>query len=135
MNSPAAPAAEAPQTAPAKKAAKAAASKKSRAPKKAAPPRRRAPILLEAAYTLFVLVILGTGLSTALISWLAGADLLMVVVRAGGALLVTGLILWIVYWLMANGVVEARRQLVIEEAQKRKAAQAEQVQSTMEFEA
>jgi hypothetical protein len=104
------------------------------APKKVKPPRRRAPILLELTYTLFVLIVLGAGISTAVISLLAGADLLMVVVRSGGALLSVGFILWVVYWLMATGIIEARRQQVLEEAARQKAA-AEKAQSTLEFEA
>lgn len=104
------------------------------APKKAKPPRRRAPILLELTYTLFVLIVLGASVSTAVISLLAGADLLMVVVRSGGVLLSVGFILWVVYWLMATGIIEARRQQVIEEAARQKAA-TEKAQSTLEFEA
>ena len=107
---------------------------KTPASKKVKPPRRRAPILLELTYTLFVLVVIGAGVSTAVISLLAGADMLMVVVRSGGALLSTGFILWIVYWLMATGIIEVRRQQVLEEAAKQKAA-AEKGQSTVEFEA
>ncbi len=105
------------------------------APKKAAP--RRAPVLLEITYTLFMLIVIGAGLATASLSLMAEADLLMVVVRTGGVLLLTGLILWIVYWLIANGVVEARRQQVLEEARQQKAAAAaaDQAQSTVEFEA
>ena len=114
--------------------------KKPRSGKKAAPPkkvklaRRRAPILLELTYTLFVMVVIGTALSTAIISLLAGADLLMVVVRSGAALLSTGFIFWVVYWLMATGIIEVRRQQVIEEAVKQKDAAAK-AQSTVNFEA
>lgn len=122
-----------------KKGAKSAARRNAKppAPKKAAPPHRRAPILIEVVYTLCVIIVIGVTLSVALISWLAGADLLMIVVRTGSALLVTGLLLWVIYWFMANGVVEARRQQVLDEALKRKAAAtaAEKAQSTMEFEA
>ena len=101
-------------------------------------PARRAPILLELVYALFLLAVIGMGLGTALLSWLAGADLLMIVVRSGGACLVTGLLAWILYWQIANGVVEARRQQVLEEAAKQKAARAAEAgkaASTMEFEA
>ena len=99
---------------------------------------RRAPILLELIYALFLLAVVGMGLITALLSWLAGADLLMIVVRSGGACLVTGLLAWLIYWQIANGVVEARRQQVLEEAAKQKAARAAEAgktASTMEFEA
>jgi hypothetical protein len=102
--------------------------------KKVKPPRRRAPILLELTYTLFMLIVLGATVTTAVISLLAGADLLMVVVRTGGVLLTVGFILWVVYWLVATGIIEARRQQVLEEASRQKAA-AEKASSTMEFEA
>jgi hypothetical protein len=119
---------ETPKTKPEKKPRPGKASKKSKLP------RRRAPILLELTYTLFMLMVIGTGVSTALLSLLAGADTLMVVVRTGAAVLSVGFILWVVYWLMATSIIEARRQQVIEEAAKQRAA-AEKVQSTMEFEA
>jgi hypothetical protein len=102
--------------------------------KKMKVPRRRAPILLELAYSLFVLIVIGATLSTGVLSLLAGADPLMVVVRSAGALLSTGFILWLVYWLMATSIIEARRQQVLEEAARQKAA-AEKAQSTLEFEA
>jgi len=107
---------------------------KASARKKAKAPRRRAPILLELTYTLFMLIIIGTGLSTAVLSLLAGADILMVVVRTGGALLTVGFVLWVTYWLMTASIIEVRRQQVIEEAAKKRAA-AEKGQSTLEFEA
>jgi len=105
-----------------------------KASKKAKVPRRRAPVLLELAYTLFMLMVIGAGVSTAVLSLLAGADILMVVVRTGGAVLSVGFILWVVYWLMATSIIEVRRQQVIEEAAKQRAA-SEKAQSTMEFEA
>ena len=104
------------------------------APKKVKLPRRRAPILLELTYTLFVLIVIGVTLLTALLSLLAGADILMVVVRSGGALLSTGFILWIFYWIMATSIIEARRQHVLAEAARQKAA-AEKAHSTVELEA
>lgn len=130
MSTPSTPAPQKPAKRPAKKS-----------PAAAKAPVRRAPILLELTYTVFVLVVIGVGVGTAIMSWLAGADLLMIVVRAGGACLVVGLLTWIIYWQIANGVVEARRQQVLEEAAKQKAAraaqaaQADQATSTIEFEA
>ena len=117
--------------------------KPARASKKSPrPARRHGPVLLELTYALFVIIVIGVGLSIALLSWLAGADLLMIVVRTGSAFLVTGLLLWVVYWQIANGMVEVRRQQLLDEAEKQKAAraaaqaaQAETAQSTMEFEA
>lgn len=122
-------------------------SKSARAAKKTSrPARRHAPVLLELTYALFTIIVMIVGVSIALLSWLAGADLLMIVVRTGSAFLVTGLLLWVVYWQIANGMVEMRRQQLLEEAEKEKtariaqaaaqaAAQAEAAQSTMEFEA
>ena len=117
--------------------------KPARASKKSPrPARRHGPVLLELTYALFVIIVIGVGLSIALLSWLAGADLLMIVVRTGSAFLVTGLLLWVVYWQIANGMVEVRRQQLLDEAERQKAAraaaqaaQAETAQSTMEFEA
>jgi hypothetical protein len=139
MSTPAAPAPKAQKKAKPVRPSKKPAKGKGSQPAQSAP--RRAPILLELVYTVLVLVVIGVGLSAAILSWMAGADLLMIVVRAGGACLVTGLLAWIIYWLIANGVVEARRQQVLEEAAKQKAARmaqaapADKAESTMEFEA
>ncbi|MBI3762796.1 MAG: hypothetical protein HY260_13190 [Chloroflexi bacterium] len=87
----------------------------------------RPTLLLETAHTLSQILVTTVGVGVALMSVLAGADLLMVIARAGGAVLAVGWLLWLANWLLQRGVSEtARRQL--EEA-------ARQSKSPMEWEA
>lgn len=70
-------------------------------------PEVRLPILLEMALTLSRLLILLAGVSAALLSLKAGAGLPMAIARGGAALLISGLLLWLVNWMLARRSLEA----------------------------
>jgi hypothetical protein len=75
------------------------------APKKTRAPR--APMLIETAYAVSLYTVILATLITTILSLLAGADLLMVVVRGGSVVLVLGFLAWVLnYWLM-HGALEA----------------------------
>jgi|SRR5579859_4703521 len=67
----------------------------------------RAPLLLEMTITLSQLGLVIAGTSIFALSLQAGADLITSALRSGAAVLVVGLVLWLVNWLLARGSLEA----------------------------
>ena len=68
---------------------------------------RRAPLLLETAYAITFGLTLVAGLATAALSALAGAPAWLIAVRAGLAVLVLGLVFWLVNYQLMHGAFEA----------------------------
>ena len=78
---------------------------------------RRAPVLVEILNGLSRLAVTVVGAGTALAAILAGTDWLGVAVRAGAAVLLIGIVLWLLNWFVARGALEAARQQLAEAAQ------------------
>lgn len=78
--------------------------------KKAAAPRApkgvRLPVLWETVNTLSQLTITFTGLAVAVVSFFNGNNILMCAVRAGAAMLSIGIVLYIIYWMIARGSMD-----------------------------
>jgi hypothetical protein len=70
---------------------------------------KRVPILLHTAFTIGKLVMVGTTSAVVALSIYARCDPLWLAVRAGVALLVTGLITWAVCWVISRGALNAAR--------------------------
>lgn len=71
----------------------------------------RLPILWEVVNTFSQLIVTLLGLATAVISYLNGTNLFMSVVRAGAAMLAVGLVLWVIYWMIARGTLDLMHDL------------------------
>ncbi len=71
-----------------------------------APKEARLPILWETVSTLSQLTITLTGLAVAVISYIHGSNLLMSAVRAGAAMLCLGIVLYVIYWMVARGSLD-----------------------------
>ena len=85
----------------------------------------RVPVLLELVYTVTIWVTVILGAATALISYLVVGNVLMMLVRAGLAMLVLGLLGWFLYFRVARSAIEIIRQQALEEAEA--AAKASQI--------
>lgn len=93
---------------------------------------RRAPLLLETAYAITFGLTLVAGLATAALSALAGAPAWLIAVRAGLAVLVLGLVFWLVNYQLMHGAFEA----AVEELRARAPQPADQpAASTQEWKA
>jgi hypothetical protein len=77
----------------------------------------RVPVLLETVYTVTIWVVVLLGAATAFISFLADGNVLMMLVRAGSAMLVLGLLGWFLYYRVARSAIEIVRQQAREEAE------------------
>ena len=76
----------------------------------------RPTLLLETVHVLSRLAVIGVGLGVALLSAMAGSDMLAVAVRAGGAMLGMGLLLWFINWVLHRAVLEMVRLQLAEAA-------------------
>jgi hypothetical protein len=79
-----------------------------------APRGKRVPILLNTAFTIGKLLMVGTTSAVVALSIYARCDPLWVAVRAGVALLATGLITWAVCWIISRGALDAARSQIRE---------------------
>lgn len=114
----------------------------------------RAPVLLETVYSVAVAIVILVGLTIAGLSAWGRAPLWLTAVRAGTAVLVVGLVLWIVYYrVLTDGLLIAvdewmenyKKEQAEREAQEAaekaaaeaaaQAAEAEAVESTQEWKA
>ena len=68
---------------------------------------KRVPLLLEAVYAASVLIVILTGALTAGLSWLSGVSALWVLARAGLAVLLVGLVLWLLNYQLMHGALAA----------------------------
>jgi hypothetical protein len=73
-------------------------------------------LLLEAAHRLSQLAVTVVGAVVCLLSALAGASPLVIVARAGGAVLALGLVLWLINSLLNRSALGAMRRLLEERA-------------------
>ncbi len=91
----------------------------------------RLPILWETVNTLSQLTITLTGLGVAVVSYLNGNNILTCALKGGAAMVSIGLILYVVYWMVARGSLDLMSSLYKEHQQEvqRKSAGI----STMEF--
>ncbi len=67
------------------------------------------PFLLEFTLTVSRLVVILVGVLTALISVIAGAEIWVVALRTGAAILSLGFLTWSVNWLLSHNTLEAVR--------------------------
>jgi len=61
------------------------------------------PILLETAFTISRSLVILTGAGVAVLSLLAGNDIVVTALRSVAAILVTGFLLWVITWLLIRG--------------------------------
>jgi hypothetical protein len=69
--------------------------------------KQRGPLLLETAITLSQLGLVITGASIFALSLQSGADFITSALRSGAAVLVVGLVLWLLNWWLARGSLAA----------------------------
>ncbi len=84
------------------------------------------PLLLDASITATQIVVLVVGVSTLVLSLLAGALMWVAALRGAAALLAVGLILWLANWHLARHTMEAAYAKLQQKAEK------EPVESTIE---
>lgn len=90
------------------------------APRK--PKTRRLPVIMELPFTLAQLLVTLTGAVVAVLSFLAGCSPLMIAIRTGAAMLVTGLIGWFIYYNIARGSLETIHSLLEEQQELERSA-------------
>lgn len=76
---------------------------------------RRLPVILELSFAISKLAVVLIGAVIAFISYLAGCSPLMIAIRGGAAVLVTGLIGWFIYYLIAQGSLDTINDLLEEQ--------------------
>lgn len=64
------------------------------------------PVLWETVNTFSQLIVTLLGLAVAVVSYINGSGFLMSAVRAGAAMLGVGLVLWLIYWMVARGSLD-----------------------------
>ncbi len=79
-----------------------------------APKGTRLPILWETINTFGQIVVTLLGISVAVISYINGATFLMCAIRAAASMLAVGLIVWLIYWMVARGSVDMMKDLYVE---------------------
>jgi len=77
--------------------------------------KTRLPVLIELVFTLSKIIVLLVGVAVAVQSFLAGCPALVIGLRAGGAVFIVGLALWLFTWVFARGAV-LTNQILIQEA-------------------
>lgn len=107
------------------------AEKKKEKPVQKAEKGTRLPILWETVNTFSQLVITLTGVAVAVMAYLNGNNLLTSALKAGAAMVSIGVILYVVYWMVARGSLDLMASLY-KERQDELQKQASGV-STMEF--
>lgn len=65
------------------------------------------PYLLELSLTLWQVLVLTVGVLTAVLSWVNGADLIMITVRSGAAMFSLGALAWLTNWMLSQQMLEA----------------------------
>lgn len=83
---------------------------KTKQPQKA-PKGTRLPILWETINTFGQIIVTLVGIAVAIISYFHGASFLMSAVRAAVSMMAIGLIIWLVYWMVARGSVDMMKSL------------------------
>jgi hypothetical protein len=82
-----------------------------------APKGTRLPVLWELVNTLGQITVTLIGVAVAVISYLSGATFIMCAIRAGVAMFGVGLILWLIYWMVARGSLDMMKSLYSERQQ------------------
>ncbi|HHH83785.1 MAG TPA: hypothetical protein ENL35_12465 [Chloroflexi bacterium] len=72
----------------------------------------RSPILIESALAVSKISILVTGISTAVLSALAGAPIFIIALRSGVAIIGLGLILWAMNYALARATLRSVREQI-----------------------
>jgi len=73
---------------------------------------KRLPILWETVNTLSKIIVTLLGVTVAGISYYSGCGFLMSAIRAGAAMLVVGIILWLIYWMLVKGSLSMMDDLI-----------------------
>lgn len=81
------------------------------------PKNTRLPVLWELVNTLGQILVTLVGVAVAVISYLSGASYIMCAIRAGVAMFGVGLILWLIYWMVARGSIDMMKSLYDERQQ------------------
>ncbi len=92
-------------------------------PKKASAPGKgpkagRLPLLLESTYSLARLIVTLLGILVAVISLLSGSTVVDVAIRAGAAIFLVGLVLALVFWIVAGGSLSPRPRVDVKKAKR-----------------
>jgi hypothetical protein len=74
-------------------------------------------VLWELVNTLGQITVTLIGVAVAVISYLSGATFIMCAIRAGVAMFGVGLILWLIYWMVARGSLDMMKSLYSERQQ------------------
>lgn len=82
-----------------------------------APKGTRLPILWVTINTFGQIIVTLIGISVAVISYMHGATFLMCAIRAAASMLAVGLIIWLIYWMVARGSVDMMKDLYEERQQ------------------
>jgi len=79
-----------------------------------APKGTRLPALWEVVSTFSNIIITLLGISVFVVSYINGASLIWCAIRGGSAMLAVGLVLWLVYWMVARGSLDLAGSLLKE---------------------
>lgn len=90
---------------------------------------KKLPILWETVNTFSRIIVTLLGVAVAVISYFSGSGFLMSAIRAGVAMLIAGLLLWLIYWKIVKGSIEMIGDL------KKKQVEQNNQNRTMEFKA
>ena len=96
-------------------------------PVKKEPPR--VPLLLDVSLSISQTAIIVLGCAVALVSLFAKADLVMIALRSGAAMLSVGLLMWLFNWFLSRNSLEIARQELLSEME---AADEDRGESTVE---
>jgi len=82
-----------------------------------APKGTRLPILWVTINTFGQIIVTLVGITVAVVSFINGASFLMCAIRAAVSMLAIGLIIWLIYWMVARGSVDMMKNLYEERQQ------------------